>query len=97
MEEEIKPKSEHEKIMNKRLYDIEVEIADFIKNHEGKEPECIILNPQTIEEVLNHYIDAESVKAINWKEPVGFAFADGTVELRIFRTVDLPYGQYFIR
>jgi hypothetical protein len=94
MSELDKPKSEHEKLMEKRMYDIDVRIAEILA--EGRTPEYFICNPRTIEEILNSYCDEQLVKAIDWKQSVAFAFANGEINLVILRTMDMKYGDYLV-
>lgn len=86
---------EYKKIMDSRISDIEAEIGSRLST--GYEPELLIANDRTIREIMEHMIDEDQLKTLNWREPIMLAFADGNILLRIIRTVDVPYGTVIVR
>lgn len=96
MNDNIVEKSDWEKEMDELISNVERDIDSFVVQYD-KEPECIICSVKTIEDILNHLIEPDMLKTINWKNPQGVGVEIRAVELRIFRTMDLPYGQFFLR
>lgn len=93
MEGQVQHRNEYEKQMNSRILGIEADIGAFLRDNNGREPQCIIIGGQTIYELLSH-LKIDDI--VDWKNPEGVAVELGGFPLRIFRTTDLKYGQYFI-
>lgn len=86
-------KSEYQKVMDSRILDMEACIGEHLSK--GFTPELLIGTDRTITEIFS-YLRVEP----DWNNPEGrvIAFGDnGDVMLRIFRSVDVPYGTIVIR
>lgn len=85
-------KSEYQQVWDKRVQDIEVTISENLMR--GVTPEILIATDRTITE-LCEYLDVIP----DWRNTEGraIAFGDGEVVLRLYRSVDVPYGTLIIR
>lgn len=86
-------KSEYQQVWEDRVRDIEVAISENLAK--GVTPEILLANTQTIEQLCS-YLELEP----DWRNPEGRAIAfgdDGEIILKIYRSIDVPYGNIIIR
>lgn len=86
-------KSEYHKMMDSRILDIEACIGEHLSR--GVIPEILLATSRTIDEICG-YLGIEP----DWTNPEGRAIDfgdDKEIVLRIYRSVDVPYGTVIIR